>query len=96
VDACPVKIDIPGVLVHLRGRITEEIGAPRAERLAMGAVARVFASRRRYESAQKAATLGAGPVRAASWFGPLAGWTMSRELPVPPAQTFRDWWRNRG
>src|SRR4051812_31579799 len=33
-DVCPVKIDIPGVLVHLRGRITEEKGSPRAERLA--------------------------------------------------------------
>jgi L-lactate dehydrogenase complex protein LldF len=66
-----------------------------AERLAMRAVGRVFASRRRYEAAQRAAKLSGGPLRAASWVGPLAGWTLSRELPVPPAQTFREWWRTR-
>ena len=26
---------------------------------------------------------------------PLSGWTRSRELPVPPRQSFRDWWRDR-
>jgi L-lactate dehydrogenase complex protein LldF len=94
-DVCPVKIEIPRVLVHLRGRITAEGKPAPLERLAMAATARVFASRRRYESAQRAARLGAGPLRAASWFGPLSGWTQSRELPEPPAQTFREWWRER-
>ena len=95
-DVCPVKIDIPGVLVHLRGRISEEQGGPATERLAMKALARVFASRRRYEAAQAAATHGRGPLRfLASLPGPLRSWSLSRELPVPPAQTFRDWWRAR-
>jgi L-lactate dehydrogenase complex protein LldF len=95
-DVCPVKIDIPGVLVHLRGRITAEGEGARGERLAMGAMARIFAGRRRYEAAQKAARLGGEPLRFAGRLpGPLAGWTMSRELPAPPAQTFREWWRSR-
>jgi len=94
-DVCPVKIDIPRVLVHLRGRITAESTAAPLERVAMAATARVFASRRLYESAQRAARLGAGPLRSLSRFGPLSGWTMSRELPEPPAQTFREWWRAR-
>jgi L-lactate dehydrogenase complex protein LldF len=95
-DVCPVKIDIPGVLVHLRGRITEQQSGMRAERLAMAALARVFASRRRYEAAQAAATRGRGPLRfLASLPGPLRAWSVSREVPVPPAQTFRDWWRSR-
>jgi L-lactate dehydrogenase complex protein LldF len=94
-DVCPVKIEIPRVLVHLRGRITEEKKPAPAERITMKALARVFAGRRRYEAAQRAARKGAGPLRAASWFGPLSGWTLSRELPEPPAQTFREWWRER-
>jgi L-lactate dehydrogenase complex protein LldF len=26
---------------------------------------------------------------------PLSAWTRSRDLPLPPRQTFRDWWRAR-
>jgi hypothetical protein len=24
---------------------------------------------------------------------PLSGWTLTRDFPEPPAETFRDWWR---
>ena len=50
-EACPVKIDIPTVLIHLRGRVVrEEKSRLSPEALAMGAVAKVF--------------VGAGPLRA--------------------------------
>jgi len=26
---------------------------------------------------------------------PLSGWTNSRDIPRPPAQTFREWWKER-
>ena len=26
---------------------------------------------------------------------PLSGWTVARDAPAPPAQTFREWWRAR-
>ena len=42
-EVCPVKIDIPSILVHLRGRVVREVGAPAPERAAMAAMARVFA-----------------------------------------------------
>ena len=89
-EVCPVKIDIPSILVHLRGRVVREVGAPRPERAAMAAMARVFGSRRAYEAAQRAAKLGRGPLAGAA----LAPWTRSRELPEVPKQTFRDWWRD--
>jgi L-lactate dehydrogenase complex protein LldF len=89
-EVCPVKIDIPSILVHLRGRVVRETeAAGRGERAAMAAMARVFASRRAYEAAQRAARLGRGPLADAA----LRPWTRSRELPAVPSQTFRDWWR---
>ena len=62
-DACPVKIEIPSLLVHLRGRVIREQKSKLApEALAMRAVASVFGSRERYERAQKLARLGRGPI----------------------------------
>jgi L-lactate dehydrogenase complex protein LldF len=89
-EVCPVKIDIPSILVHLRGRVVRETKAEGlSERAAMGAMARVFSSRRTYEAAQRMAKLGRGPLANAA----LRPWTRSRELPAVPDQTFRDWWR---
>jgi L-lactate dehydrogenase complex protein LldF len=94
-DACPVKIDIPSVLVHLRGRVVrEERGRLDPEAAAMKLSAAVFASRRRYETAQRLARLGRGPLRRFP-LGPLRAWTKARELPDVPEQSFRDWWRAR-
>src|SRR6476469_8623765 len=89
-EVCPVRIDIPSILVHLRGRVVQEVGAPAPERAAMAAMARVFASRRAYEAAQRAAKLGRGPLAGVA----LRPWTRSRDLPEVPRQTFRDWWRD--
>jgi L-lactate dehydrogenase complex protein LldF len=95
-DACPVKIDIPRVLVHLRGRTEKRF----AERRAMGTLAALFGDRRRYERAQRLGRLASraasrrGSIRRLPW--PLGGWTQSRDLPPVAPQTFREWWRERG
>jgi L-lactate dehydrogenase complex protein LldF len=105
-DVCPVKINIPEVLIHLRGEVVrrkEDHGGLAAqadpEALAMKALARVFASRRRYEAAQKLAQIGAWPLARRGYLEalppPLAAWTAMRDLPAPPRQTFREWWRAR-
>jgi L-lactate dehydrogenase complex protein LldF len=85
-DVCPVKIDIPEVLIHLRGRAEKS----RAERGAMGALAWTFASRRRYERAQRLARTGRLdrlPI--------VPPWQRMRDLPEVPKQSFREWWRER-
>src|SRR4029453_7111324 len=80
-EVCPVKIDIPSVLIHLRGRVVrEEKRSLDPESAAMRLVAKVFASQRRYERAQGLARLGRGPLRRLRR-GPLSGWTQARDLP---------------
>jgi len=101
-DVCPVKIDIPSVLVHLRARHVDEARrnhrVPRSEAVAMSAAAWVMAGPGRFAAAQRAARLGRPLGRRRGRISqlppPLAAWTRARDLPVPPAQTFRQWWRD--
>ncbi|MEU7908650.1 lactate utilization protein B [Actinoplanes sp. NPDC049118] len=88
-DACPVKIDIPSILVHLRN----EAPHPRTERALMGAAAYTMDHPRLYQAAQHAAKLGRLAGRRLP--PPFNGWTASRDLPQPPPETFRDWWAKR-
>ncbi len=101
-DVCPVKIDIPTVLVHLRGQVVEHSREthriPKAEDAAMRALALAFSSRRRYEAAQAAARAGSLPLSRGKEYirrlpGPLAAWTSTRDAPGVPAESFRDWWK---
>jgi L-lactate dehydrogenase complex protein LldF len=95
-EVCPVKIDIPSVLVHLRGRVVrEEQRRLDPERATMRVLGAVLASRDRYERAQRLARLGRGAL-ARLPLGPLGGWTAMRDLPEVPEESFRDWWRRRG
>jgi L-lactate dehydrogenase complex protein LldF len=87
-DACPVKIDIPSILVHLRN----EAPHPRTERAAMRAAAYTMDHPALYARAQRAAKLSGHVSKLPP---PLNGWTESRDLPDPPPQTFRDWWAER-
>ena len=95
-EVCPVKIDIPEVLVHLRSTINAREGRS-AEGAVMRAVGWAFAGRRRYEWGQRLARLGQRPfVRGGSIHrlpGPMRGWTSSRDLEPLPPESFRDWWR---
>ncbi|MGF2209997.1 LutB/LldF family L-lactate oxidation iron-sulfur protein [Streptomyces albidoflavus] len=93
-DACPVKIDIPSLLVELRHQNTEQSGRT-VEQAAMKAAAAVMARPGLYTTAQKAAGLGrvvAGRDKKITRLpAPFDGWSESRDLAAPPEQTFRDW-----
>jgi iron-sulfur cluster protein len=97
-EVCPVEIDIPRVLVHLRGRVVDSEPWWRAEKAAMRGLYRAFSSARAFERAQAAARLGSRPLvrdgRIPRLPWPLSGWTDTRDLPEPPSETFRDWWRS--
>src|SRR5262249_60966297 len=83
-DVCPVKIRIPEVLLHLRGRVVaEKIGRADPERAGLETLAAIFADRNRYERAQR---LGRVPRRsriraaAARLPGPLPAPVQARGL----------------
>jgi L-lactate dehydrogenase complex protein LldF len=103
-DACPVRIDIPSMLVHLRARHVEEHAGrhrvPSPEAVAMAVAAWAMGDPGRFAAAQKASRVGRllarGRGRISSLPPPLSAWTASRDLPAPPTQTFRQWWASRG
>jgi L-lactate dehydrogenase complex protein LldF len=99
-EVCPVRIDIPSILVHLRARHVEEAArarrVPSAEAVAMAAASWVMASPARYAAAQRGGRAGralgrGGRIRRLP--PPLSAWTAARDVPTPPARTFREWWR---
>lgn len=100
-EACPVKIDIPEVLAHLRAEVVESERAanrlPTAEAAAMRAAAMVLDSPRLLAIVQKAASLGGRALardgRIGRLPGPLRGWSETRDTPAPPTESFRTWWR---
>ena len=97
-EVCPVKIDIPEVLVHLRGRVVAESPPSRGERVAMRELARIFASERRYRAAQRVARIAGRPFARGGRIRRLPGlgaWTETRDLPPVARQTFREWWDSR-
>jgi L-lactate dehydrogenase complex protein LldF len=85
-EVCPVKIDIPKILVHLRSRAPK---AP-AERIVMRGVAWSFGGRRRFELAQRLGRLAQRPLLRV---GAMSAWTRTRDLKPVPRESFRDWWR---
>jgi L-lactate dehydrogenase complex protein LldF len=98
-EVCPVKINIPEILIHLRGKVVENGDAPLSERLAMKMAAFALADSRRLTGAQKLARLGQKPFEKDGLLrnlpGMLGEWTAGRDLAAIPDQSFREWWAIR-
>jgi L-lactate dehydrogenase complex protein LldF len=102
-DVCPVKINIPDILVHLRGKVVrykqDRPGWPDPESMAMKILARIFASPSLFAKSQKLGRLGQKLAVNKGFIehlpGPLAGWTMTRDVYPVAQQTFREWWETR-
>jgi L-lactate dehydrogenase complex protein LldF len=102
-EACPVKIDIPEVLLHLRARAVEAKRAkrrrPALEGIAMKCSATVLSSPGLLRAAQKVAHYGGRALSRHGTIGPLPGpgraWSDARDSPVPPRHSFRAWWADR-
>ncbi len=98
-EVCPVKINIPEILIHLRAKAVEQGYEPLPERVAMKAAAFALRSGTRLEVAQKLARAMQIPFERDGQLhhlpGMLAGWTAVRDLEAIPKQSFREWWAER-
>jgi L-lactate dehydrogenase complex protein LldF len=104
-EVCPVKINIPEVLIHLRGEVVRHKqehparAVPDPEAVGMKFLARVFAEPSRFERAQKIGRLGQRFFLKGDVIerlpGPLGGWTTMRDVFPVARQTFREWWKER-
>jgi L-lactate dehydrogenase complex protein LldF len=111
-EVCPVRIDIPEVLVHLRSQVVDAHrgGRPKGEAAAMRAAGWSLGTARRLDLAEKASGLVGGLLDRAGRRRGLPGgrralgrlpwpgsrWTDARDLPAPPRESFRAWWRRTG
>jgi L-lactate dehydrogenase complex protein LldF len=105
-EVCPVKIDIPKVLLELRSDVKKaetRDNQNRIERWAFRAFAWLMTHPRLYEMAGRiGATL--APSAEGKWIGslpaplsigPVKAWLSQRDLPPPPSKSFREMWRQR-
>jgi L-lactate dehydrogenase complex protein LldF len=91
-EVCPVEIDIPTVLVKLR-RDAVKAKPHKAQDAAFAAARTAMSGRRRWTAALKTARLMRFIRHAAP--PPLSRWTRTRDLPDPPGEPFREWWKRR-
>lgn len=98
-DVCPVRIDIPSLLVHERAKAVRQERAG-VEARSLRWLGRAFSSQAGYERAQRLARRWQQLVVRDGWVrrfppGPLAAWGHARDLPAVPDETFREWWERR-
>src|SRR5216117_1968938 len=97
-EACPVRIDIPRMLIELRREVDEQKIAPWTERVLFEAFARLLARPALYRLVARIARLLQRPFvrdgtlrRLPLVFG---DWTRTRDLPAVAPRTFQERWRD--
>jgi len=94
-EACPVEIDIPEVLVHLRGLVVERQRGHLGERAAMAVAGATFRKPGRLAGAQRVGGALLGRSRRLRLRGPgwVRAWFGARDMTPPARESFRRWWR---
>ncbi|MDA0677508.1 MAG: lactate utilization protein B, partial [Chloroflexi bacterium] len=96
-DACPVKINIPRMLLELRGSVVEsddptENARGRWEPLVWKGWKWGMMDRKRFDRGARLGRAAAGPLSNGGWLSrsvpPISGWTSSRDFPLPAEKSF--------
>jgi L-lactate dehydrogenase complex protein LldF len=102
-EVCPVLIDIPAVLVHLRAKVVDQSGVsepPTTESMTMSAFGWFLRGRRRLVFAESLASLAGRLIGRSGRIsrprvpmpGLLGAWFRMRDLKAPAQRPFRQWW----
>jgi L-lactate dehydrogenase complex protein LldF len=104
-EVCPVKINIPEVLLELRAQVTDKERKTAARfldpmYLGLRIANFLFARAWRFHLAQRLGRIGLGLfTRKDGWIHSLpfvgAKWTQTRDLRGLPPKTFHQWWADR-
>ncbi|MGD0156582.1 MAG: LutB/LldF family L-lactate oxidation iron-sulfur protein [Terracidiphilus sp.] len=107
-EVCPVKINIPEILIDLRAQVTDQERKTAGKffdpmYVAMRSANLIFSRAWLFHAAQKMGRIGSRLfTRKDGWMHSLpsvgAKWTLTRDLRGLPRQTFHEWWaaRERG
>jgi L-lactate dehydrogenase complex protein LldF len=97
--ACPVRINIPRMLVGLR-ELQHHQGKNRGEKLAYWLWAQLLRRPWLYRLAMRLAAIALRPLARGGWLarlpGPGGSWTTDRDFPAPARRPFRETWRHFG
>jgi len=97
-EVCPVRINIPEVLVHLREQVVDSHrgGVPGTLQAAMSGASWMLGAGGRLALLQRAAGISSRVFWRHGLIGrmprPLSRWTDARDCPAPPRESFRRWW----
>jgi L-lactate dehydrogenase complex protein LldF len=103
-DACPVKINIPDLLLHLRAKAQDKAPAPQpsaaplSERTSMRLWAWAMSRPWAYALGGRLARIGQRFIGRAGWIQrfpvfPVSRWTEGRDLPALASKPFRERWK---
>jgi L-lactate dehydrogenase complex protein LldF len=98
-EVCPVRIDLPGLLLKLRAETVREGRSPTWLKLGMKIYAETASRPWLYRLGGKAAGFGLSLISKKGWVDhlppPLNAWTGRRDFPTFASQTFQERWQAR-
>ncbi|MDR3233582.1 MAG: lactate utilization protein [Planctomycetaceae bacterium] len=94
-NVCPVKVNVHEQIYRWRQDLTQRKQTPLYKRLMMKAAAFVLSNNRRYNTAGALARWGLRWMPRFVVYLPLNIWGKGRENPLPPKESFKQWYRKK-